>query len=207
MQCVCVVLLRPFCMRVCELHYLPLHNANGGYAAMLQHLHVFSHFLFCRRRQIILAFSCFSGNAFGLWVSGYSQETYFLLTRMAPSLHVSVPGLVACVYLPFLFAAFAVFLSHPSLLPLICFYKMFLFSWCGCSMVSTFGSAGWLVQMLVQFSDNLSLPMLCWFCVRHVDGRVESVTRDFLICTLWVLIVGITDLCVVSPFLASLIYQ
>ena len=174
---------------------------------MRDHMHVFLQFLSCRRRQIILAFSCLSGCLLGFWISGRSHETYLLLTRMAPSLHVSVFGLVACVYLPFLFAALAVFLSHPSLLPLICFTKMCLYSWCGCSMVSAFGSAGWLVQMLIQFSDNLSLPVLCWFCIRHTDSRVDFIRRDFLICTLWVLIVGITDLCAVSPYLASLIYQ
>lgn len=170
-------------------------------------VHELSQFLFCRRRQLILAFSCLSGLILGFWISGRNEVTYLLLTRMAPLLHVSVPGLVACVYLPFLFAVFAVFLSRSWLLVPICFGKMFLYSWCGCSTVSAFGPAGWLVQLLLQFSDTLSLPLLCWFCIRNIDGRADTATRDFLICSLCVLIVGITDLCAVSPFLASLIYQ
>ena len=174
---------------------------------MRDHMHELSQFLFCRRRLLLLAFSCLSGLILGFWINRRNEGTYLLLTRMTPLLHVSVPGLVACVYLPFLFAAFAVFLSRSWLLAPICFGKMFLYSWCGCSTVLAFDSAGWLVQLLLQFSDNLSLPFLCWFCVRHIDGRADTARRDFLICSFWVLIVGITDLCAVSPFLASLIYQ
>jgi hypothetical protein len=124
--------------------------------------------------------------------------------RMAPNVHVSITGLIASVFLPFLIAAFAAYISVPQLMYPLVFLKMMLFCLCGCCIYNVYGSAGWLVRVLLQFSDCCMVPVLCWFCLRHISGSAVSLWKDFVISTVAAGIVGIIDYCLISPFLASL---
>lgn len=129
---------------------------------------------------------------------------YFLLMRSAVFCSVSIVGLFACNFLPFLLSAFAVFFNKPRLLYWICFFKAFIFAGCSYGIMVSFGSAHWLVRLLLQFSDCCLVSVLCWFCLRHINGNLYAVKRDCIICTGLIAAVGMLDYCVVSPFLARL---
>ena len=156
----------------------------------------------CRQPAFLLALSCLSGAIFGYVCAVYCGASLLLLTRMAVFSPVSVVGLSACCLLPFLYAALAAYLSCHWLLYLLCFVKLFLFCFCGCVVYAAFGTAGWLVRSLFQFSDSCLLPVLCWFCLRCL-GSVKTRKRDFAFCLLTGAAVGILDFCVISPLLAS----
>lgn len=160
---------------------------------------------FGNMRLIVLACCWITGLLLGIQYATQADDTYFLLMRSAASCRVSITGLLAAVFLPFLFSAFAVYISRPEFLLVICFLKAASFSCCAFALMHAFGSAGWLVRFLLQFSDCCMVPVLVWFSVRHIAKPEKSVWNDFLICSLWMLIVGAFDYCVVSPFLVGLI--
>ena len=159
----------------------------------------------CRRRQWLLALFCFAGALFGVYAYRFTGAAFLSLTRMALAAPVSVVGLTACCFLPFLFAAFAVFISCSWLLYPICFAKLFLHCWFGFSVMMAYGSSGWLLRLFLQFSDGCMIPVLCWFCLRRLSGEGDSTKQDLWLCLLAALIAGILDYCVITPFLASLI--
>jgi hypothetical protein len=161
--------------------------------------------LSCRRRQVLLALFCFAGALSGVYASRFTGAAFLPLTRMALLSPVSVVGLTACCSLPFLFAAFAVFISCRWLLYPLCFVKLFLHCWFGFSVMMAYGSSGWLLRLFLQFSDGCLIPVLCWFCLRQLSGEGDFLKRDLRLCLLAVLMAGIFDYCVITPFLASLI--
>lgn len=165
----------------------------------------FMNVLSCRSRHLLLAFCCFAGALIGTYASRFTGASFLLLTRMTLLSPVSVVGLAACCLLPFLFAAFAVFISCHWLLYLICFIDFFLYCWFGFSVMSVFGSAGWLIRLFLQFPGSCLLPVLCWFSLRHISGRSTLLKRDISLCFLMAFLTGVFYYCVIAPFLASLI--
>ena len=149
----------------------------------------------------------------GLWLAGLISGTllaalsgnhYFLLMRVAASSHVSIVGLTVTVLLPFLCAAFAVYTDRPWMLYAVCFTKVFTFAFCGFGITAAYGSAGWLVRALLQFSDICTVPVLCWFSLRHLSGRKNGWKRDIGIGLGLVIPVICLDTWYISPFLAML---
>lgn len=163
--------------------------------------------LFVSRRSSILLLACvwMTGLILGVFFSARSSDSYFLLMRTAASSRVSIAGLIASAYLPFLFSAFAVLIGKPWLLYPLSLIKALAsgFGFSGAALA--FGSAGWLAQPLLFFTDVCLLPVLCWFMIRHIGGAENSLKRDFFLCTAAAVLVGCLDYCVVSPFLAMLI--
>ena len=162
-------------------------------------------FLFRRIPLIALACCLVCGILLGQYYASCCDQTYYLLMRMAPSCRVSIVGLLSVTFLPFLISAFAVCFSHPELMLPICFCKGFLFSCCAFVVASVFGSAGWLISFMLQFSDACTLPLLCLFWIRHLSGGNDSISTDILLCAALVLIVGVFDYCVISPYLVTLL--
>ena len=159
-----------------------------------------------RRIPLIALVVCFCfGIQLGQYYASCGNETYFLLMRMVPMCPVSIVGLISVTFLPFLFSAFAVYFSHPQFLLPICFVKAFLFSCCACSATCAFGSAGWLVRLLLQFTDICTLPLLCWFWIRHKSAEKVRFWQDIVLCGLLVAVVCVIDCSIVSPYLVSLI--
>ena len=161
--------------------------------------------LTCRRCQIFLAVFCFAGALSGVYASRFTGAAFLPLTRMALFSPVSVVGCSVCCVLPFLFAAFAVFISCHWLLYLICFTGFLLHCWFGFSVMSVFGSAGWLIRLFLQFPGSCLLPVLCWFSLRHISRRSTLLKRDISLCFLMAFLTGVFYYCVIAPFLASLI--
>ena len=159
-----------------------------------------------RRRgtTLILASFFLLGHLLGVWFSGSASELLFSTMRMLPGSHASVIGLLSAAVLPFLFSACAVYLRQPLLLIPIAFWKAFLFSYVGYGLFRAWGSAGWLMLSLTMFSSFGSMPVLCWYWLRHIGGRPFDLGACCLVLG-GLLIIGIIDYCLIVPFLANII--
>ena len=116
---------------------------------------------------------------------------------------VSIFRQIAAILLPFLFAAIAAYLDKPYLLHMICFFKVITFGFCSMLIYRAYGSAGWLIRLLLQFSDILSLPLLCWYCLRQFERPRPY--KDLIYCSFLAGIFVCIDHFAVLPFLAELI--
>ena len=159
---------------------------------------------FHRKRPLLLIVFFLLGHLLGVWISGHASDFLLSAMRTVVSSRVSIMGLLSTLALPFLVSAFAVYLGQPILLFPIAFWKAFLFSYTACTFLAAWGSAGWLVTPLVMCGSVCSMPVLCWYWLRHVEGeRFRWSTFSFALAVL--AIIGIMDLFVIEPFLARII--
>lgn len=157
-----------------------------------------------RMMFLLLAFFWCLGLILGVCSSGMAGEPLLSLMRTAASGRVSIFGLLTAILLPFLLSALAVFLNQFWLFLPIAFGKAFLLSFTGYGVFAAFGSAGWLIRLLLMFSDCCSAPLLLWLWMHCVAGSRKplfSVSGPALLA----LAIGSVDFYVVSPFLAMLI--
>jgi hypothetical protein len=82
----------------------------------------------------------------------------------------SIFGLLICLCLPFLFSAFAVYISAPGLLFLIAFVKAAASGFFFTAVHTAFGSCGWLVRYLLFFTDVFGSVLLYHYWLRHISG-------------------------------------
>ncbi len=158
-----------------------------------------------RRDTVRLWLVWFLGLTMGTICARYADPTYYAMMRLAASGRMSIVGLAASVLLPFLISAYAVLIDKPGLLLGVCTCKAFSFGYSGTLARGAFGTAGWLIQPLLQFTQICMIPVLCCFCLRHISGRRSSVKRELAICLVLMAICAGIDYFVVSPFLAKLI--
>lgn len=189
---------------LCSSVYPDEHNREVQ-MDMLFHQSVQNSTSFRRFSRILLVFTVFGGLLLGVFLTSYAAEDYFLLMRRAAGSPVSIVGLFANILLPFLLAAYTVSISKPVLLYAVCFCKAALFAFCFCGVQRSFGSAGWLVWFLMQFSDLCMLPVLFWFSFRYLGGGIHPLKRDIAIGCVIGAAAGLLDYCLVSPFLVILI--
>lgn len=175
-----------------------------GDAQALKPTFCVSRFLPSDRRTWILGLYWLLGLLLGIFFTARADDTYLLLMRQAACCRVSITGLAAAVGLPFLFCTFAAS-AGVWLIPWICLIKAFLFSSCAAALTASFGSAGWLVRLLLQFSDGLCLPLLLWFSARVYLQKGQDVLRDLRNCLIFTAATVWIDYRVISPFLVSLI--
>ncbi len=160
-------------------------------------------FFLCRRKVLSLAFAWTAGLFSGFVLTALTGDSFSALMPTAAGCRVSIVGLFAVTFLPFLFTAFAVWISRPALICGAAFMQALLFSWCGLGILDAYGSAGWLVRLLLQFSAGCALPVFAWFCIRCLQGR--TLKGDLFLCAGLVAGICSIDACLVSPFLVMLI--
>ena len=160
--------------------------------------------LICRQGYLLLALSCCCGAVCGIYVAFGSEESVLSLMRMAMVSRVSIVGLTVSAVLPFLFAALAAYVGQPVLLCILGFLRMFAFTFLGCCIHLAFGSAGWLLRCLFQFTDGCALALLCWFSLRLIPAPAGFPTRDLGFCAVVCVAVSALDHLMISPFLAAL---
>lgn len=168
-------------------------------------LHLNFSFLRCRTLRPILAFVWICGLVSGAFISLSADE--FLASTMHALIRsdMSISGLLAALFLPFLISFFAVYLSQNWLLLIVAFFKAFLFAYTGAGLILSFDAAGWLLCLLLLFGDVLTLPALwlLWLRCLHSSGR--SAWCSSIPSVIVAGFAGIFEYCVVAPFLASLI--
>ena len=104
------------------------------------------------------------------------------------------------VLLPFLLSAFAVCVSAPRLLIVICAVKAFIFAFCGFGICLIYQRCSWLVLPLCMFSDIFSAPVLYLYWLRCLYTRT-SVPLGANVCfALLLLVICGIDLWLISPF-------
>ena len=159
----------------------------------------------CRNFTFTLALSWIIGLLNGLLFSLSADTLLSSTMRIAINGGMSISGLLTALLLPFLFSAFAVFISQLWLLIPIAFVKAFLFSFTGLGVLLTFGSAGWLICLLFMFAESLAMPILWWYWLRVSGDSGRTVFHNCFPAVLCVGLVGCIDQWIVAPFLACLI--
>lgn len=118
---------------------------------------------------------------------------------------VSIVCVFSLLCLPFMISLLASFWNARGLIYLTAFGKAFLYSFVSLGIFFSFGAAGWLVHLMLMFSEVCSLPVLYWFwtyCLEHRQGPSSLEVFSFL--SLFFLIASLNS-SYVMPFLASLI--
>ena len=160
-----------------------------------------------RRKSIAsyLAFVWLAGLLLGSALAMSPGSTSDSLMRSVFSSTVSISGLLATLYLPLLFSAFAVYISQIWLLIPICFFKALFFSYIAAKFSLLLLSGSWLFRFLFLFSDCLTVPVLylIWYRAFHRDRR--EVFCSCLLAGFLFLLIGIVDYRCISPFLIRLL--
>ena len=159
---------------------------------------------FWRNRRYLLCFCWCLGLLLGTLFAVGADASFLSLMRQAAVSRVSIVNLLTAIVLPFLFSALAVYMGRPRALYVICFCKALCFAFCIVLADRSFGTAGWLIQPLLLFSDLLLAPVLFWFSVRHIGGGSGSLQKDIGFCAAVIAAVAMLDAFWVSPFLAEL---
>ena len=154
---------------------------------------------------LTLTFILLLGYLIGTFLAAGTPVSFFTLMRSAANSPVSIVGSLISAFLPFLLAFAAVHYGRPALLYLILFCKAIIFSHCSMWCSLAFGSGGWLVRLLFQFSDILLLPVLCHFVIRYLRRPRTLSKSDILIYSGTAALVAIINYCFISPYLAMLI--
>lgn len=157
----------------------------------------------CRQNWCVLALCAVLGAGFGVFFAASAGDSYMLLMRMAASRPVSIVGSAVAVFVPFLVSVFFIMHSKPWLVYWICGARLFLFSAAGWAIARSFGTAGWLVRLMLQFPDLCLIPVLIWFSVLRLTGRGSR--RAAIQSILFAAAVGMINYCMISPFWANLI--
>ena len=106
---------------------------------------------------------------------------------------------------PFVLTVFAVSLFGRGVLYPIIAMKGFAYAYCVFGTVLAFGSAGWLVCLLLLFPMHGLSPVLLWFWQRCGKSGC-CLLHDFLVCTALTAAIGILYICWISPLLAASIF-
>ena len=75
---------------------------------------------------------------------------------------------------------------------------------CGFAVFLSYGSAGWLVRGLVQFSGICTSVMLWWLLLRSSDVDRCCFKKDFAFCMLSAVFISAVDVLCITPFLREL---
>ena len=148
-----------------------------------------------------LALSWFLGLSFGGWVfrtAGSDLPSLMLLACEGP---LSIVGLLSSALLALLFSALAVYFSLPGLVLVPAFVKAFLISWFFCGIYSAFGSGGWLVCLLLMFTDLCSGVLLFAYSCRFISGDRRFFPEISCLCALAGCVIAAVDYSFVAPLL------
>lgn len=160
--------------------------------------------LWCKVSTTLLAFSWFLGLSLGILFANSASDILVPMMRRAMESSVSIPGLLASAFLPFLVSALAISYCRPLLL-IICSSKAFSFGFCSYGVGLVFGQGSWLARFLFLFSDCCLIPVLYFYWLRNISGSKASLHWELMVCIGLATIVGCLDICLISPFWAKLI--
>ena len=156
-----------------------------------------------RAESWVLASVVIVGCLFGIWLSPnvreYLPDVFRILTGEA-----SLSGRAAVLLLPLLLSGGAVYAGRSLLLLPIAFWNSLAFAYVYSGMAYAWDGSGWLIGSLGMLPGLLALPVLCWYWMRHLDGR--SFDRGgFLVASAWIMAIAMADVWVISPFLLNII--
>lgn len=147
-----------------------------------------------------ITFCALSAMTAGIFCSDPVDLQPFLQMRLASG-PVSIVVRLLAVLLPFLISAYAVSIKQWNILLITVFLRFFTWGYFAGMCIRFFGSAAWLVQPMLQFTDNGSLILFTLYCFR---GETVS-SRVFWFLVIAAAFIVITDYSIVMPILASLL--
>ncbi len=117
---------------------------------------------------------------------------------------VSIVGLFVCTVFPFVLFAFAFCNRKRWMIYSICFYKSFSHFFCAVAIILRFRSAGWLVYLLIMFTDACVLMTMLTLSLLFAQDQIRSAGR-WLYCSAMILFAacGIVY-CWISPILLDI---
>lgn len=117
---------------------------------------------------------------------------------------VSIVSLLSVILLPFLLSALAVYFFKPAFLPVIAFFKACTMAFVATGLMSAYGSAGWLAQLMLMFSDLCTVPLLWLFWLRHLGNPGRCSVTESCLFLASVCLVCFLDFYLISPIPAVL---
>lgn len=156
------------------------------------------------KNTILIFLACLSGLILGTVFANFAGNAYIGLLVRSVSTPVSFAGLCISAVLPILLAVFLERFGFAKYLWMLCFWKAFLLGACSFGCYLAFGSGGWLVRMLLQFSDLLLFPVLVWLCLRSGKGKNGALLQMPWVCIVIAVAVCFIDFAYISPFVSAL---
>lgn len=117
---------------------------------------------------------------------------------------VSVVGLLGIIFLPLFVVYVSFVLNEPIVSLIVCFLKAVAFGFSGNLIAQNYGSASWLVRVLLQFSDHCCFLLLFVLWHRNFCTFTGSRSKSHMIIFLLVVPIAVLDYFVISPFLRGL---
>ena len=154
--------------------------------------------------KVLLCVCWMLGLVFGAVFSAGADSTFLLLMRRT-EFSVSIVGLLLVAMLPFLFTAYAFFLSNRFLIIIFAFLKAFSFSYCLFGLSAVYGTGSWLAWILLMFSDLGTLPVLMWLWIHFLGSPERSIRTKFVCCLSVSALIVMADYWMISPFAASIL--
>ena len=171
---------------------------TGRFHYMNRFLHLRLSVVLRKYATACLAYSWILGLISGLWVVHYADLS---LPEIENSFRYYTPvSIFSIALLPVLISALVVFAEQFWLLLPISFLKAFSFAYVSALVIGSYGPASWLVQLLLVFSDCISLPFLWLFWCRMLKSTHRITFSMVLPITLVAFSIGVLDFKVISPF-------
>ena len=158
-----------------------------------------------RQRLRILAFVWICGLLLGLTLGLFAANSMIPLTRQVVSVPVSTGWLLLSAVMPVAVSAFAVYRSDIRLLIPVVFLEACGLAFVGTLVLISFGSAGWLVRLLLTFTGSAVLPVLWVLWLRGFSGDGEISLVPFVPAFSAAFLIGCIDCAMVSPFLTHIL--
>lgn len=160
---------------------------------------------FFRRSYPAFFLACFwsTGLLFGLEMyrfSGISSSTAICQWNES----AAPEDLIIRVLVPFLLCLIGVLLDQRWLIYGCAFGKAFLFSFVSLCMMGTFGSGGWLVRILLLFTDTLMCAIWYIFWQDCLRPTQPPLAKSIFLCAAGLFLAGL-DVRMISPLVMRLL--
>lgn len=156
-------------------------------------------------RDIALSICWFLGLICGMYLFYRTGTPAVSWMRRIVNGSVSILSLFGIYFFPFLFTAYAIWITRPALLYVIAVARAALYAFVSLGVFVAFGSSGWVVQGLVLCCDSVLVFCLYTMWLRVLRG-CKSTGAFFVFCVATIcLLMSAVDYCVISPFWACLI--
>ncbi len=142
--------------------------------------------------------------AVGRFLAFRSSWCFSSLFRSLTSSGMSYGAYFFSLMLPFLLTYFACRLKFRLGIFLLCFIKGISFSFGCCAVQYVFGSAGFLMNVLLHFSGIVSMFLLLWIWLRHMRCQYPVKKQDVFVCIVLLILLYVADVISVFPFCQKL---
>ena len=159
--------------------------------------------IFCRTPLFYLALVCCFALATGVCIAFGSQHVVSSMMYAATKCRSSIVGLGFVVLIPLLIAFSVTAFSVPGIIYFVAFIDCISSTFCFVSAICTFGTAGWLIFVLLSFSQTTLVVLRVWFYTQCLVRR-DDLFRIFVYVLAISALVFSVDYCFASRFLLKL---